>query len=66
MPPKNEQTCGNCAAFVAESKGGGTCHRKAPHCQMNGMMQDSDIMTLWPYVESDDWCYEWVPEETAE
>ena len=62
--PKSEQTCGNCGAFVSEDKDGGTCHRKAPHCQMDGMMTDStDIITVWPWVADEDWCYEWVSDK---
>ena len=54
MPKSKEQSCGNCGAFVPEDEDGsegGTCHRKAPHCQMEGMMQDAaGYATCWPWV----------------
>jgi hypothetical protein len=42
MAKSKDQSCGNCGAFVPEDENGGTCHRKAPHCQMEGMMQDGE------------------------
>jgi hypothetical protein len=63
MAKSKDQSCGNCGAFVPEDENGGTCHRKAPHCQMEGMMQDGEAYaTCWPWVATDDYCYEWVPE----
>ena len=62
----HNQSCGNCGAFVSEDEHNGECHRKAPHCQMAGMMQEQANDTIWPWVAADDWCFEWVPEAEAE
>ena len=68
MAKNKEQECGNCGAYIPEEgdeeSTGGTCHRKAPHCQMEGMMGDpAGYATCWPYVDSADWCAEWITEK---
>ena len=69
MAKSKDQSCGNCGAWVPEEDDGsgrpegGTCHRKAPHCQMEGMMNESDAYaTCWPWVAAEDWCAEWIAE----
>lgn len=60
MAKPASENCGNCAAFIREDKNGGTCHKHAPHCQMEGMMQDSEAYgTCWPWVAKSDWCAQW-------
>jgi hypothetical protein len=61
------ETCGNCRFWVEsdDEPQEGTCHRKAPHCQMEGMLQPYDpeegipSTTIWPYVGKLEWCGEW-------
>jgi hypothetical protein len=65
MAKSKDQGCGNCAAYIPEGEDGegGTCHRKAPHCMMEGAMNDgSAYATCWPWVDAADWCAEWIAE----
>jgi hypothetical protein len=56
-----EENCGNCGAYIRTDDEGGECHRNAPVAQMDGAMRNiREVQTTWPYVLSEDWCYQFV------
>lgn len=49
--------CGNCRFCVLDKDGDGQCRRYPPAV----LVDEGTWATVWPVVESDDFCGEWKP-----
>lgn len=55
---KDSPECGNCRFFLAEDKGdSGECRRYPPV----PLIDEGEWVTIWPAIDSDDFCGEWKP-----
>jgi hypothetical protein len=64
----SEQTesCLQCRFYFGEVVGDGTCRRYAPRAELNEVNRKVDLQAAWPFVESDDWCGEFEPNDQVE
>lgn len=54
------EKCGSCFYSVA-AYSGGECHRNPPESLVVRTIEGKKIKTIWPAVQENDWCGEWLP-----